>query len=424
MRVRFPYGMSYIEVELPQNTFLVSSRLPSGFSEEQAKDVINNAIRMPIESESLESLTRGCKNITILITDKTRPTPNKLILPILLRHLHSIGVKKEMIKIIIATGLHKPHTWSEILELVGREIADEYEIYSHNAEDKDDLVYLGTTTFNTRVYVNKDVVRSDLVIGVGLLEPHYFAGYSGGRKLILPGVSGAETIWHNHSFKMLSHPKAISGVLEGNPVHEDMVEAAKMVRSYRFIVHVILDKEKRIVRAFSGDPYEAHRINAQWLSKYVVVPVPFEADVSIVSNAGYPLDRNLYQANKGIVTASRVTRRGGVIILLAECRDGVEHEHFRKLLSMSKNPEEILRYIERNEPLRDQDDAQLLAQVLLKNRVIVVTKWIKHSILEEMNLIPASTFEEALELACRYVECKRIVVIPEGPYVIPTLTSQ
>jgi nickel-dependent lactate racemase len=416
--------MSYIEVELPQNTFLVLSRLPSGFSEEQAKDVINNAIRMPIESESLESLTRGCKNITILITDKTRPTPNKLILPILLRHLHSIGVKKEMIKIIIATGLHKPHTWSEILELVGREIADEYEIYSHNAEDKDNLVYLGTTTFNTKVYVNKDVVRSDLVIGVGLLEPHYFAGYSGGRKLILPGVSGAETIWHNHSFKMLSHPKAISGVLEGNPVHEDMVEAAKMVRSYRFIVHVILDKEKRIVRAFSGDPYEAHRINAQWLSKYVVVPVPFEADVSIVSNAGYPLDRNLYQANKGIVTASRVTRRGGVIILLAECRDGVEHEHFRKLLSMSKNPEEILRYIERNEPLRDQDDAQLLAQVLLKNRVIVVTKWIKHSILEEMNLIPASTFEEALELACRYVECKRIVAIPEGPYVIPTLTSQ
>jgi len=424
LRVRFPYGMSYIEVELPQNTFLASSRLPSGFSEEQAKDVINNAIRMPIESESLESLTRGCKNITILITDKTRPTPNKLILPILLRHLHSIGVKKEMIKIIIATGLHKPHTWSEILELVGREIADEYEIYSHNAEDKDNLVYLGTTTFNTKVYVNKDVVRSDLVIGVGLLEPHYFAGYSGGRKLILPGVSGAETIWHNHSFKMLSHPKAISGVLEGNPVHEDMVEAAKMVRSYRFIVHVILDEEKRIVRAFSGDPYEAHRINAQWLSKYVVVPVPFEADVSIVSNAGYPLDRNLYQANKGIVTASRVTRRGGVIILLAECRDGVEHEHFRKLLSMSKNPEEILRYIERNEPLRDQDDAQLLAQVLLKNRVIVVTKWIKHSILEEMNLIPASTFEEALELACRHVECKRIVAIPEGPYVIPTLTSQ
>jgi len=424
LRVRFPYGMSYIEVELPQNTFLVLSRLPSGFSEEQAKDVINNAIRMPIESESLESLTRGCKNITILITDKTRPTPNKLILPILLRHLHNIGVKKEMIKIIIATGLHKPHTRSEILELVGREIADEYEIYSHNAEDKDNLVYLGTTTFNTKVYVNKDVVRSDLVIGVGLLEPHYFAGYSGGRKLILPGVSGAETIWHNHSFKMLSHPKAISGVLEGNPVHEDMVEAAKMVRSYRFIVHVILDKEKRIVRAFSGDPYEAHRINAQWLSKYVVVPVPFEADVSIVSNAGYPLDRNLYQANKGIVTASRVTRRGGVIILLAECRDGVEHEHFRKLLSMSKNPEEILRYIERNEPLRDQDDAQLLAQVLLKNRVIVVTKWIKHSILEEMNLIPASTFEEALELACRYIECKRIVAIPEGPYVIPTLTSQ
>jgi len=424
LRVRFPYGMSYIEVELPQNTFLVLSRLPSGFSEEQAKDVINNAIRMPIESESLESLTRGCKNITILITDKTRPTPNKLILPILLRHLHNIGVKKEMIKIIIATGLHKPHTRSEILELVGREIADEYEIYSHKAEDKDNLVYLGTTTFNTKVYVNKDVVRSDLVIGVGLLEPHYFAGYSGGRKLILPGVSGAETIWHNHSFKMLSHPKAISGVLEGNPVHEDMVEAAKMVRSYRFIVHVILDKEKRIVRAFSGDPYEAHRINAQWLSKYVVVPVPFEADVSIVSNAGYPLDRNLYQANKGIVTASRVTRRGGVIILLAECRDGVEHEHFRKLLSMSKNPEEILRYIERNEPLRDQDDAQLLAQVLLKNRVIVVTKWIKHSILEEMNLIPASTFEEALELACRYIECKRIVAIPEGPYVIPTLTSQ
>jgi len=424
LRVRFPYGMGYIEAELPENTFPVLSRLPPGFDESRARSVIDEAIRTPIGSEPLENLAKGCRSITILITDKTRPTPNKLILPILLRRLHGVGIKKEMVKIIIATGLHKPHTRSEILELVGEEIVDEYEIYSHNAEDKDNHVYLGKTSFNNKVYVNRDVVRSDLVVGVGLLEPHHFAGYSGGRKLILPGVSGAETIWHNHGFKMLSHPKAVSGVLEGNPVHEDMVEAAKMVRSYKFIVHVILDREKRVVRAFSGDPYEAHRVNAEWLSKYVVVPVPFEADISIVSNAGYPLDRNLYQANKGIVTASRVTRRGGVVILLAECRDGVEHEHFRELLSMSKNPEEILRYIEKNEPLRDQDDAQLLAQVLLKNKVIVVTRGIRHNILEEMNLIPASTIEEALELACRYVECKRIVAIPEGPYVIPMSTLQ
>ena len=359
--------------------------------------------------------------MTLLVTDKTRATPLKPMLSVLLPYLERAGVRRDSIKIVVATGLHEPHTHGELVELLGKDVVSEYNVYSHDAEGP--CTYLGRTSFGTEVRVNKDVVDSDIVVGLGLLEPHFFAGYSGGRKLILPGVSAAETIYQNHSYRMLQHPKADYGYLDGNPVHEDMVEASKMVRGYRFILHVILDKEKRVVEAISGDPYQAHRLGVEKLDKYVKVGVPHEGDVVITTNGGYPLDRNLYQAVKGIVTASRIARRGGVIVALVECVDGVGHKHFRELASLSRDPAEILKYIEKNEPIRDQWQVQKLAQVLLKNKVIVVTKNVKHSVLEEMNLVPASNPEEAMEIACRYIECKRVVAIPEGPYVIPILSK-
>ena len=425
MQVKFPYGREYVLAELPDKAFIVQSRIPRGVSGELAERLVSESVEKPWAGPTLQSLLSGGEEVTILITDKTRATPNDVILRVLLNYLESaVGVRRDRIEVLVATGLHEPHSMSEIEELVGRDIASEYRIYSHDSDDDESLTRLGKTSYGTEVYVNTRVVKSGLVIGVGLIEPHLFAGYSGGRKLILPGVSGTKTVYQNHGFRMLAHPRADYGYLDGNPVHEDMVEASKMVRSYRYIVHVILDKEKRIVDVVSGDPYESHLLGVKKLEGYVKMPVPHESDITIVTNGGYPLDRNLYQAVKGMVTGSRVTRVGGVVILLAECRDGVGHESFRSLASMSRDPTKILEYIRENEPLRDQWEVQKLEQVLLKNKVIVVTKGVKHSVLEEMNLIPSSTLEEALEVAQRLVTPEKITAIPEGPYVIPYVSSR
>jgi len=267
--------------------------------------------------------------------------------------------------------------------------------------------------------VNRVVVDSDFRIVVGLVEPHFFAGYSGGRKLILPGVSGVRSIYMNHSFKMIAHPLADYGCMDGNPVNEDMMEAASMV-GIEYTVNVVLAKDKSIVYVSSGG-VEAYRRAVDFLSSMVCVKVPFQADISITTNGGYPLDRDLYQTVKGMVTASRVTRRGGVVIIVSECKDGVGHSGFKELASMYKDPYKILEYIKANEPLRDQWEVQKLAQVLCKNNVILVSRGVREEDALDMNLMYASTIEEAFEEALRIVgrHDARILSIPEGPYVIP-----
>ncbi|RLG85452.1 MAG: nickel-dependent lactate racemase [Thermoprotei archaeon] len=418
MRIRLPYGEGFLEAELPKHARVIYSRTPSGVPKERADRLVEEALNRPVGSPRLEDLARGAGSVAILVTDRTRATPLELLLRGVVPRLRKAGVPRSGIRIVVATGLHTPHTPGEIRRLIGG-FADEYEALSHDAEDRGSLRYLGTTRFGTPVEVNRLVVEADLVVGLGLLEPHFFAGYSGGRKLILPGVAGAASIYRNHSYSMLSHPRADYGVLDGNPVHEDMVEAARMVRGYRFAVHTILDREKRVVEVVAGDPYESHRVGVEILDRYVKIPAPGGSDVVVVTNGGYPLDRDLYQGVKGIVTGSRIARRGGVVILVAECRDGVGHEGFRELMAMGRSPRDILEYIRANEPIRDQWEAQKLAQVLLRNRVVVVTKGVDHGILEEMKLTPASSLEEAMEIACRETGCRRIAVVPEGPYVIP-----
>ncbi|MEM2740373.1 MAG: nickel-dependent lactate racemase, partial [Candidatus Bathyarchaeia archaeon] len=309
---------------------------------------------------------------------------------------------------------------SELEEFLGSRILSEYNVVNHLADDESSLRYIGRTRFGTELYVNKIVAESDFRIAVGLVEPHFFAGYSGGRKLILPGVSGARSIYMNHGFKMIAHPLADYGYMDGNPVNEDMMEAASMV-GLEYTVNVVMSKDKRIVYASSGDFVEAHRRAVDLLSSMVCVKVPFQADIVIATNGGYPLDRDLYQAVKGMMTASRITREGGVVIVASECRDGVGHSGFKELASMYRDPRKILEYIKANEPLRDQWEVQKLAQVLCKNSVILVSKGIREEDALDMNLIYASTMEEAFEEALRIVGRSdvRVVSIPEGPYVIP-----
>lgn len=419
MHISFPYGKEVIDVEIEGNVYLVESRLP--LMKNVNEESVLAALKKPIKMPPLREIIKKNDIVSILITDKTRATPNKVLIKYVLKALKESNVNKENIQIIIANGLHEPETHEEIVELVGKDIVEEYNIMNHIADDEESLVYLGKTSYGTELYINKAVVNSSKIIALGLIEPHFFAGYSGGRKLILPGVAGTKSVYQNHSFKMLSHPKADYGYLEGNPVHEDMIEAAKKVK-LTYIVNVILDKKKNIIKAYAGDPFKAHELGVKELDSMVKVSVPFESDLTIVTNGGYPLDRNLYQAVKGMVTASRITRKDGVIIMLAECIDGIGHKAFYELSTISDDPRRILEYIKDHEPLRDQWEVQKLAQVLLKNKVIVVTRNISHDKLENMNLIPASNADEALELAKEYLsKDTRIIAIPEGPYVIPCL---
>ncbi|MCX8161746.1 MAG: nickel-dependent lactate racemase [Candidatus Bathyarchaeota archaeon] len=421
MRILLPYGEGTIEFEIPENIacYTVSSKLPIGNTIDQSK-LIDEALSNPIGVPKLDMVLKRSDRICILITDRTRATPNRTILPILLSRIERANVDKGNIDIVVANGLHKPMSRSELEEFLGSHIVSEYNVTNHLADDGDSLKYIGRTRFGTELYVNKIVTESDFKIAVGLVEPHFFAGYSGGRKLILPGVSGVRSIYMNHRFEMIAHPLADYGCMDGNPVNEDMMEAASMV-NLEYTVNVVMGKDKSIVYASSGNFTEAHRKAVDLLSSMVCIKVPFQADIAITTNGGYPLDRDLYQAVKGMVTASRITKEGGVVIVASECRDGVGHSDFKELASMYEDPYKILEYIKVNEPLRDQWEVQKLAQVLCKNSVILVSRGVREEEALNMNLVYASTVEEAFEEALRIVGRSniKVVSIPEGPYVIP-----
>jgi len=423
--VELPYGRGHVtlDVDLP-NLTVVSSKPRPPLSDPLSS--LAESLKRPLSSPPLSDLCRGAESVLVIVPDKTRAFPFRLVLPEVLRAVKSASPQAST-RVLVATGLHRPHGSEELEELVGREVASEYEVVSHDAEDEGLLADTGRrTSWGTPVVVNRGVLESDLVVALGLIEPHFFAGYSGGRKSLLPGVAGRDAILANHGFRMIGHPKARYGCLSGNPIHEDMVEFMRMTR-LDFIVNVTLNERKEVTGVFCGDPVEAHLAGVRFLESYVRVPVRGRADVVIVTNGGYPLDRDLYQAVKGIATGELVVREGGAIVVLAECVDGLGgHEEFHELFVGARSPEEVLERIRRREPVKDQWQAQILARVLARARVVVVTD-MSHSVVEDMLMTPASSVEEALEeaarLAGRDLRSARVVAVPEGPYVIPELAG-
>ncbi|RLE70968.1 MAG: nickel-dependent lactate racemase [Thermoprotei archaeon] len=419
VRISIPYGLGRLEVELPDERVEVLRSRHMPVVKDLEHEVLTR-LENPISSPPLSRMVSEVSKMLIIVPDNTRACPTKEILPPLLKCTEKANPRVD-IEILIATGLHKPVTGEELVELLGREVIESYFVENHKASEEERLTKLPKrTSFNTPIEVNKKVLTSDLVLGVGLIEPHFFAGYSGGRKSLLPGVAGANAIFNNHGYKMIASPKARSGVLSGNPVHEDMVEFMEMTK-LDFIVNVMVDERKRVSGVFVGDPIEAHLAGVRELDKYVKVRFREEADIVITSNGGYPLDRNIYQAVKGMDTAALVVREGGVIVIASECRDGLGgHEHFLRLVRGTANPDEVLERIREMEPIHDQWEAQILARVLKKARVIVVTDRMSHETLRDLHLIGAKNLDEALEIAYNIVgKDVRITCIPEGPYVIP-----
>lgn len=420
--MEFPFGKSFIELEIPRKnlvSIVVSRDITSDIEEEEVKRAIDSPIGRNLE----KSIERGSK-VVIIVSDISRPSPSRIIVSLLLETLGEGGIRTEDVEIVVANGLHRPSSQVELEELLGRNVLEKVTVINHSAYDNGKLKKIGKTSFGTDIIINKRVAEADFIIGTGVIEPHLFAGYSGGRKSILPGVAGYKSIMQNHSFKMINHKKARYGVLQGNPIHEDMIEAAKMTKRHS-ILNVVFNRQRKIAKAFSGDWMEAHEVGVRFLESMIKIPVLKKTDIVVTTNGGYPMDRNLYQAVKGIATGELVVKRGGIIIIFAECIDGIEHESFYKLAEGTKKADDLLKRIRENEPIADQWEAQILARILKKAEVVVVTKGVKDSLIEDMLMTPASTPEEALSYALKKAGKRpKITAIPEGPLIIPYISSE
>ncbi len=409
-----------MEADIPNSRIagIYESRLPSPALPEA--DYVRQALDAPIASPHLEELARGRKNAVIITSDHTRPVPSRIIMPQILERLRK-GQPDIDITILVATGCHRPTTKEELVAKLGEEIAAHERIVLHDSKDNSMLVEAGTLPSGGKLVINKLAMETELLVAEGFIEPHFFAGFSGGRKSVLPGIVSRETVLANHCSEFIQSPYARTGSLENNPIHKDMLFAAKTAK-LAFIVNVVIDHDKRIVHAVSGDSEQAHLAGCEWLNKFCQVSAP-QTDIVITSNGGYPLDQNAYQSVKGMTSAEPLCREGGVIIIASSCSDGHGGDAFFNVLSNSNSAKELydsLKDIPRNKTTPDQWQYQILARIMMTHTVIVVTRDCDHNMLNAMHLRTASTLEEALKMADEIVPPAphNITVLPDGVSVI------
>jgi len=414
--IRLPYGEGCISADLPtSNTkYVLESKHLPGCKNESAS--IREALRNPIGCSDLRSCVRKSDKVVIIATDNTRHCPDNRILPVILEELEAV-IPKRNISIVIALGLHPPLNKEELVRKLGEEIVENYVVENHNPAH---TIRLGTTTRGNPVEVFSWVVEADFRISTGFIEPHFFAGFSGGRKSIAPGVSSASAIQHNHSYEMVEHPGARGGVLEGNPIHEDMVEQAKMAK-LDFIVNVLMNREKQITHVFAGNPWSAHEKACATEREVVQVEMDHKVDISIVSNGGAPADLDFYQTCKGIDTACQITRDGGIIIIASACSRGLGAEDFRALHASARSPAEVLETLRKASHTGGGWQNLILARAQLNHSIYLLSN-IEDSIVGQMMVTPIRTIEAGLDKALKALGKKaEIAVIPEGPLVLPII---
>ncbi len=388
------------------------------------QDIVRAALAVPIGSPRLRELARGKSKVVLVTSDHTRAVPSKITLPILLEEIRA-GNPAADITILIATGLHRATTEEEQRRMFGDVIVDHEKIAVNNAFDPEQFVRLCTLPSGAEFCVNRIAAECDLLVTEGFIEPHFFAGFSGGRKSILPGICSQETVNENHSYRAISSPYALTGVLEHNPIHEDMVAAARAVHT-EFIFNVALDGEKKIIAAWAGDLEQAHAAGVSFIRKLSQCPA-VTGDIVLTSNGGYPLDQNLYQSPKAVATAEACAGEDGVIIICASCVDGMGGTHFEELITMG-TPEEIDGYLSKIPPkqtIPEQWCAQIYSRILKKHKVIVVTTFLDHDMVRKANMIPASSPDEAMEIAYGLKgRNASVVVIPDGVSVLAVKEEQ
>ena len=419
-----PFGKEKVTFSLPEED--VAGVLVSHAHEYTAKaseeELVAEALAHPIGSPRLSELAKGKKTCTIISSDHTRPVPSHVIMPQLLAELRK-GSPDIDITILIATGMHRPTTHDELVAKYGAEIANHEHFVIHNSRKDEDMVSIGTLPSGGECRVNRYAVETDLLVAEGFIEPHFFAGMSGGRKSVLPGIASKVTVLANHCSEFINSPHARTGILEGNPIHRDMLYAAKAAK-LAFICNVVIDADKKVIAAFAGDREEAHYAGCEFEMKLAgVKPVP--ADIVVTTNGGYPLDQNIYQSVKGMTAAEATCKDGGVIIDVSACTDGHGGEDFYQTLKNATNLQQAMDEIlarKRNETVFDQWESQILLRMLLKYTIIMVTK-APRQMIEDMHIRYAKDINEAFAMARDVLKTKgidhpNVTVIPDGVSVI------
>jgi lactate racemase len=420
MRIHLDYGKTGLDVNLPDDRIVgpLDIRPAAPLSDPEA--AIAAALANPIGGRPLAQLAQGRKNACIVVCDITRPVPNKLILPPMLKTLHEQGIRREDVSILVATGLHRPNEGAELDELVGPEIARNYRCLNHHGKRREEHTFLGTTANGVPAWIDSRYIQADLKITSGLIEPHLMAGYSGGRKVICPGIAGLETVkvWHGPRF--LEHPKADCGIVAGNPVHEENTRIA-LLAGCDFIVNVCLDGQRRILWVGAGDMIKAWEEGVRFVESVVKAPVSEPVDVVVTSCAGYPLDTTWYQAVKGLTGVLPIVKQGGTIVLAASLTEGLGSPEFQQV--MKENPDLNAfkkRILGEDYWVMDQWQLEEFAKVVARCKVKVVTKGLSADVLRGCHVESAASVEDAVaDSLAEYGPAARVAVIPKGPYVLP-----
>ncbi len=418
-RIELKYGSDTLEIEVPERNIIGEVRPVLVEAPNDSKRLIRDALDNPIGSKSLSEIANNNDSVAIVVDDITRACPNHLMLPLILDELKRSGIKDEGIKIILALGTHRAMTVDEIVRRLGRDIADRFKVINHS-QDEINLISIGKTSRGNEVKINRQYIESKIKIFLGDVNYHYYAGYGGGRKSLLPGISGFDTINFNH--QMLFNPNARAGILEGNPVHEDMVEACELAPP-DFILNVVLNHEKQIIGAFSGNWRDVFKEAVKFLDKYFRVRVNEKADIVITSAGGYPKDMNLYQGYKALDNARMITKKGGVVVAFLKCEEGIGQDVFNDWMKRFKEPEEIKTELQKGFVM-GAHKAYYLLNMEKDMNVILYSSLDGEMLQEDFGLIPAMAPKFAIEEALSIVgENATILILPYGYDTLPILDT-
>lgn len=412
VKVRLAYGVGGLEVELPDDrTTVVEPAYHAGASDEAA--VLRAALREPVAGPPLRELARPGMKVAISMCDGTRAQPREKMIPAVLEEL---GVPDSDVVILVATGTHRGNTDEEIRAMLGAELVDRVRVVNHDARDKSTLTYLGEHGRDVPVWINTEWVEADLRITTGFVEPHFFAGFSGGPKLVTPGLAGLDTVLVLHDATRIGDPRATWGEIDDNPVHA-AIRAAAAAAAPHFAFDVILNREQRVIEAFAGELEPMHRAACAAATKFAMQPVPAAFDVVVTSNSGYPLDQNLYQAVKGMSAAAKVVKPGGLIVCAAECRDGFPgHGPYRELLQRHASPREFLQAIEQSDHVMpDQWQVQVQYAIQDHARLVMHTG---HLTDDELRAVHLEQTRDIAATVAAEGDGATVCVLPEGPQTI------